>query len=371
MSGHPALAAASQQVSTSSLGAKQIVDVPMGLSGPSFTAAATSVLEQQVALRSAPLPVGHKKGQKSFWFWAVPWQGSRLATQGCQLAQEMPEQTGRSRQPHVSLGESFPEFSVLLPHVLVSQRPRTARALAAPLPQLATRLGLSPAGLVNERVEDVEEESHDCGRGGQDKVSDAAFIWVLGGARTPLLPTGPPRVSCRPLGRLKLQLLFFSLQFLPDQRSLRCGNLRQHLENTMGNTPCHPPGQAAACKPSPVPSQPASPCSTVAVAPAPAALGGLRWVGLRWAALWEGAWAAAGQGLRGAAGREAGGRIPMEQKYLHRWVQEARERAAANHSPASVIPTGSFKRQPIQSQLEQQKQEARCQDSQSHLCFGG
>lgn len=73
---------------------------------------------------------------------------------------------------------------------------------------------------------------------------------------------GPPGVSCRPLGCFKLQLLFFTLQFLPDQRSLRCGNLRQHSENTMGNTP------------RPVPSQPASPCSTVAVAPAPAALQG-------------------------------------------------------------------------------------------------
>lgn len=98
----------------------EVVHVPTGLSGPSFTAAAMFLLEQQVVLRSAPLPVGSKKGPKSFWFWAVLWQGSRLATQGCQLAQEMPEQTGRSRQPHVSLGESFPAFSVLLPHVFVS-----------------------------------------------------------------------------------------------------------------------------------------------------------------------------------------------------------------------------------------------------------
>lgn len=179
-----------------------MVDVPTGLSGPSNAAAATSLLEQQVALRPAPLPVGSKEGQRSFWFWAVPWQSSRLATQACQLAQEMPEQTDRSRQPHVSLGESFPAISVLLPHVLVSERPRTARALAALLPQLATRLGLSPAGLVNEWVEDVQEESHNCSCGGQDKVSDAAFIWVLGGARTSLLATGPPRVSCRPLGCL-------------------------------------------------------------------------------------------------------------------------------------------------------------------------
>lgn len=116
---------------------------------------------------------------------------------------------------------------------------------------------------------------------------------MLGGARTPLLATGPPGVSCRPLGRLELQLLFFSLQFLPDQRSLRCGNLRQHLENTMGNTPCHPPGQADACKPSPVPSQPSSPCSTVAVAPAPAALRGLWCVGRS----------------RALAGGSAGGRV--------------------------------------------------------------
>lgn len=95
-------------------------DVPMRLSGTSFTAAATSLLEQQVALRSAPFPVGSKEGQRSFWFWAVPRQGSRLTTRACQLAQEMPEQTGRSQQPHVSLGESFPTFSVLLPHVFVS-----------------------------------------------------------------------------------------------------------------------------------------------------------------------------------------------------------------------------------------------------------
>lgn len=139
-----------------------------------------------------------------------------------------------------------------------------ARVLRALLPQLAACLCLSPAGLVNERVEDIQEESHNCGRGGQDEISDAAFIWVLGGVRIPLLATGPPGVSCRPLGCFKLQFLFFSLQFLPDQRSLRCGNLRQHSENTMGNTP------------RPVPSQPASPCSTVAVAPAPAALQGLR-----------------------------------------------------------------------------------------------
>lgn len=161
-----------------------------------------------------------------------------------------------------------------------SSHPRTVRACpAALLPQLATCPCLSPAGLVNERVEDIQEERHDCGRGGQDKVSDAAFVWVLGGARTPLLAMRPPGVSCRPLGCLELQLLFFSLQFLPDQRSLRCGNLRQHLENTTGNTPRHPPGQAAACKPSPVPSQPASPCSTIAVAPAPAALQGLQCMG--------------------------------------------------------------------------------------------
>lgn len=340
MSGHPALAAASRQVFISFLGAKQRwLMCPQGSEAP----AAKSLLQQQVALRPAPLPVGSKEGQRSFWFWAVPWQSSRLATQACQLAQEMPEQTDRSRQPHVSLGEAFPAISVLLPHVLVSERPRTARALAALLPQLAMRLGLSPAGLVNEWVEDVQEESHNCSCGGQDKVSDAAFIWVLGGARTSLLATGPPRVSCRPLGCLKLQLLFFSLQFLPDQRSLRCGNLRQHLENTMGNTPCHPPGQAAACKPSPVPSQPASPCSTVAVAPAPAALRGLWCVGLRWVALWEAAWAAAGQGLHGTAGSEASSWIPTEQIHLHWWVREAREQAAANHSPASVIPTGSFK----------------------------
>lgn len=147
-----------------------------------------------------------------------------------------------------------------------------ARALSALLLQLATHLCLSPAGLVNERVEDIQEECDNCGRGGQDEVSDAAFIWVLGGAQTPLLATGPPGVSCRPLGRLELQVLFFSLQFLPDQRSLRCGNLRQHLKNTTGNTPRHPPGQAAACEPSPVPSQPASPCS--AVAPAPTVLQG-------------------------------------------------------------------------------------------------
>lgn len=97
-----------------------MADVPVGLSGPSFTAAATSLLEQQVAIKSASLPVGSKEGQRSSWFWAAPWQGSRLATQTCQLAQEMPEQTGRSRQPHASLGESFPAFSVLLPHVFVS-----------------------------------------------------------------------------------------------------------------------------------------------------------------------------------------------------------------------------------------------------------
>lgn len=170
------------------------------------------------------------------------------------------------------------------------------------LPQLAVRPCLSPAGLVNERVEDIQEESHDGSRGGQDKVSDAAFIWVLGGARTPLLATGPPVVSCRPLGRLQLQLLFFSLQFLPDQRSLRCGNLRQHLENTMGNTPRHPPGRAAACAPSPVPSQPASPCSTAAVAPAPAALRGL--LGRSRAALREGLRVVPGRVFAGPWGAE-------------------------------------------------------------------
>lgn len=97
-----------------------MADVPVGLSGPSFTAAATSLLEQQAAIKSASLPVGSKEGQRSSWFWAAPWQGGRLATQTCQLAQEMPEQTGRSRQPHASLGESVPAFSVLLPHVFVS-----------------------------------------------------------------------------------------------------------------------------------------------------------------------------------------------------------------------------------------------------------
>lgn len=71
-------------------------------------------------MRSVSLPVGSKEGQRSSRFWAVPWQGSRLATQTCQLAQEMPEQTGRSRQPNASLGESFPAFSVLFPHVFVS-----------------------------------------------------------------------------------------------------------------------------------------------------------------------------------------------------------------------------------------------------------
>lgn len=58
--------------------------------------------------------------QRGSWFWAAPWQGSRLATQPCQLAREMPEQTGRSRQPHTSLGESFPEVSVLPPDVFVA-----------------------------------------------------------------------------------------------------------------------------------------------------------------------------------------------------------------------------------------------------------
>lgn len=215
-----------------------------------------------------------------------------------------------------SARESFPEGSVLPPDVFVAWCPGTARAPAALLLQLATCPCLSPAGLVNERVEHVEEESHDCGRGGQDEVSDAAFVWVLGGARTPLLATGPPGVSRRPLGSLELQLLFFSLQFLPDQRSLRCGNLRQHLENTTGNTPRHPPGQAAACEPSPVPHQPASPCS--AVAPAPATPGGCRCSRRSRAPL--GAGGAAG-GCRAASSRGAGGWIPVELELCYWWIQ--------------------------------------------------
>lgn len=72
-------------------------------------------------MRSAPLPAGSKGegGLRDSWFWAAPWQGSELATQPCQLAQEMPEQTGRSQRPHASLGESFPVVSVLPPDVFV------------------------------------------------------------------------------------------------------------------------------------------------------------------------------------------------------------------------------------------------------------
>lgn len=90
----------------------EAVDIPGGLPGPSCTAAAMSLPEQQVATRSAPFPAGSKsdRGQRGSWFWAAPWQGSGLATQPCQLAREMPEQTDRSRQPRVSLGESFPSF---------------------------------------------------------------------------------------------------------------------------------------------------------------------------------------------------------------------------------------------------------------------
>lgn len=121
MSGHPALAAASRQVSTSFLGAKQ--RWLMCLWGSQVP---VSLQQQRPFLSSRqPLSLPHsqwaaKKGKGAPGSGLHLWQGSRLATQTCQLAQEMPEQTGRSRQPHASLGESFPAFSVLLPHVFVS-----------------------------------------------------------------------------------------------------------------------------------------------------------------------------------------------------------------------------------------------------------
>lgn len=65
--------------------------------------------------------------------------------------------------------------------------------------------------------------------------------------------------------------------------------------------------------------------------------------GLWRVALREGAWAAARQGLPGAAGSGAGSWIPVEPMRWHWWVQVARGQAAANHSPAFVIPTGSFR----------------------------
>lgn len=235
-----------------------------------------------------------------------------------------------------SAGESFPEGSVLPPDVFVARRPGTARAPAAPLLQLAPCPCLSPAGLVNERVEHVEEESHDCGRGGQDEVSDAAFVRVLGGARTPLLATGPPGVSCRPLGSLELQLLFFSLQFLPDQRSLRCGNLRQHLQNTTGNTPRHPPGQAAACEPSPVPHQPPPPHAARSRPP----LQLLGAAGTRGAA--GGCRAASSQGCREpAAGSQ------WSRSSAIGGSRQARGRAAANRRLTVVIPRGLFRWRPM------------------------
>lgn len=81
-----------------------------------------SLPEQQVPMRSALLLLGSKGkgGLRGSWFWAVSWQSSGLAGQLCQLAWEMPEQTGRSRQPHASLSESFPVVSVLLPNVFVA-----------------------------------------------------------------------------------------------------------------------------------------------------------------------------------------------------------------------------------------------------------
>lgn len=53
-------------------------------------------------------------------------------------------------------------------------------------------------------------------------------------------------------------------------------------------------------------------------------------------------------GTRGAAGLRqgrvfVGNQIPMEPMLWHWWVQVSRGQAAANHSPAFVIPTGSFK----------------------------
>lgn len=116
-------------------------------------------------------------------------------------------------------------------------------------------------------------------------------------------------------------------------------------ENTTGNTPRHPPGQAAACKPSPVPSQPASPCSTVRSRPPPrlfSVSGAWGAAGLRRAALQEGAWAAARQGLRGAEGSGVGSRIPVEPMRWHWWVQVARGAGSSQSRPSFCDPNRIF-----------------------------
>lgn len=71
----------------------EVVAVPRGFPGPGHAAAATSPPEQQVATRSVPLPAGSKAegGQRGSWFWAMPWQGSGLATQA------LPAGTGDAR----------------------------------------------------------------------------------------------------------------------------------------------------------------------------------------------------------------------------------------------------------------------------------
>lgn len=95
---------------------------------------------------------------------------------------------------------------------------------------------LPPASLIDERVEDIQEERHNGCHGSQDKISDVAFVGTLRGEVLCSSAARPPRVPHKPPGSF-----LFGLQFLPEQRSLRCGNLRQHLgRNTLATHPNHP-----------------------------------------------------------------------------------------------------------------------------------